>query len=408
MARAPERDIDMTGSKMEIGTVAKGNLGLIGYDEMAQALARRSHFGGAFVTGEDLIDETALKAFDAINLLSEPVPVQETNDRYSLMEHGVNEPAIRRNVQVFVPVYGGYKHGKRVVKEVRKIDGKAMALKAAADRREAKVEAARIRRDETIKAQALKAVAAKVASSTAVDRLIPTRRSAVNTQKVATATARQAVATATRPEGADALGRVQTPAGLAVRCTCPCGNLVLVSSAMVPSRRDAERMLRQNVVGAWDLWKLVRAKGHGRFSVIPFTEALEGIQAHESGLPNNNMLLSGPDGVSHRPSAFVVEISEEAHAVVGRILAKRSRRPQDWRALHAALGTDSDTRVIEARKAAITKWDAHTRGLTAVVDLRELVTLCFDAKGRRDEQRTRDIKQAAWKKRQAQQGGSRF
>ena len=58
-----------------------------------------------------------------------------------------------------------------------------------------------------------------------------------------------------KPVGSDPFGRVRTNSGLAFRCICGCGGLVLESVAMVPPVGAMRDRQNGNRVGSYDLWR---------------------------------------------------------------------------------------------------------------------------------------------------------
>ncbi|MBI5794289.1 hypothetical protein HZA87_04405 [Candidatus Uhrbacteria bacterium] len=58
-----------------------------------------------------------------------------------------------------------------------------------------------------------------------------------------------------KPEGSDLFGRVKTPSGLAFRCVCGCGNLVLEKVAVVPPTSAMRDRQNGGRVGSKDLWR---------------------------------------------------------------------------------------------------------------------------------------------------------
>ena len=217
-----------------------------------------------------------------------------------------------------------------------------------------------------------------------------------------------AAKTITRPSGSDWAGRIETAQGLAVLCTCGCKSRVLTTAAVVPSIWESKKALGVPHIGTFDLWRVARNPRHRRGirgSMFSFEEAMAGLtETEQLKLKNNNVLLSAEgETETHRPSHFVVEISDGAFSAASKILSRNGRRtPDQWRTLHSALGTGSDIRVQQAQKARIPIWLARERGLVNVVDLRVLTSLCYDAAKRRADQKAWETKRAGWARRQQQ------
>ncbi len=58
-----------------------------------------------------------------------------------------------------------------------------------------------------------------------------------------------------KPEGSDPFGRISTASGLAFRCVCGCGNLVLESVAQVPPIGAMRERQNGSRIGSKDLWR---------------------------------------------------------------------------------------------------------------------------------------------------------
>ncbi len=214
-----------------------------------------------------------------------------------------------------------------------------------------------------------------------------------------------------RPAGSDWAGRIETAQGLTVLCTCGCKGRVLITAAVVPSVWETKKAINVQNVGSYDLWRVARSPRHLRGirgSTYSFEEAMEGLLETEAKLKGNNTLLRRiedmelKDAPSFRLSSFVVEIADIDFKMITRIFEKRGRSTSDWQTLHSALGTGSDDRIRNAMKVRISVWEAREQGLTNVVDLRVLTTLCHDAAKRRADQRSWEIRQQAWQRRQQQ------
>lgn len=146
---------------------------------------------------------------------------------------------------------------ERLFRAVGKLQARIEQIRAEEDRRVAEV----VRR----KAEARVAEESRKANLVKPAIALPARSTARRSMQKATEL--------TKPDGSDDLGRVTTPAGLAFKCVCGCGGMVLEKVAVVPHRKVVdERQEGENV--SWkELWRhafapnCIRRFGEG-FSLV--------------------------------------------------------------------------------------------------------------------------------------------
>ncbi len=203
-----------------------------------------------------------------------------------------------------------------------------------------------------------------------------------------------AAVTATRPAGADWLGRVETPHGLALICSCGCGQRVLETSARVPGFADIKRALDSKHVEVWHLHKVVRIKGHHnkRMRSFSFTETrdrmMEQLERWETSLGGTNPIIR--DG--HRSTRFVVQLSAADARTFRELYSKRQKTELEWTSLHDAAGTHRTT-VQELKDKAIPVWEAEAKNLLHTVPLRQIGRLVHQGQQRQKNH-------LAWKQRE--------
>lgn len=188
------------------------------------------------------------------------------------------------------------------------------------------------------------------------------------------------------PQGSDHLGRLTSPHGFMLICTCGCGVRMLESVAMVPNKWETKRLLGRNPE-VFDLWRVARAPRCIRNGFL-FTEAVKAMQETDAGLKGNDVIGDGT-----RLSHYVTPLPDGVTAKqVENMLSQDNLGSEDWDRIHTILRTRwlSEQELVSAR----IRKDVPTQ--REVLDLRRYVTLLRGAKKHEQNLRDREERQRQW------------